>query len=144
MASRSRYPDSGLTVALAIYLGIYVGAAGCFAAGLHWLMQPSVLPNAGLAAYKPPPNTIVTYRGSPSAWTPPTLPEPTVAVAEPGPEVAVSPVAAPKKEAKKQQAAPRPRRPRPERPDPMREYAYQPSYSQPSYGQPSYGFRPWF
>jgi hypothetical protein len=60
MASRSRYPDSGLAVALAIYLGVYVGLAVCFAAGLNWLMRPSVFPNAGLAAYKPPPSTIVT------------------------------------------------------------------------------------
>jgi hypothetical protein len=145
MVTRVRYPyqDTGSTIALPIYLGAYVGFAACFAAGLYWLMQPSIFPNAGLAAYKPPPNTVVTFSGSPGAWAPPLLPEPTpaVPVVEPVPAVAESPVVAPKKEAKKQQAvaAPRARRPRPERRNPMQDYAYQPSY-----GQPSYGFRPWF
>jgi hypothetical protein len=140
VASRSRYPDSGLAVALAIYLGIYVGLAVCFAAGLYWLMQPSVFPNAGLAAYKPPPSTIVTNASSPRARTPPPLPAPTFTVAVVESEVVERPVVAPKTEAKKQHqagASPRARRPRPERPEPMRDYAYQPSY-----GRQSYGFRP--
>jgi hypothetical protein len=145
MVTRVRYPypDTGSAIALAIYLAAYVGLAGCFAAGLYWLMQPSVFPNAGLAAYKPPPNTVVTFSGSPGAWTPRPLLEqtPALAVVEPAPVVAESPVVTPKKEAKKQQAvaAPRARRPGPERRNPMQDYAYQPSY-----GQSSYGFRPWF
>jgi hypothetical protein len=41
-------------------LAYLVGIAGfCFAFGsfLHWLLQPVVLPNPGLAAYRPPPAT---------------------------------------------------------------------------------------
>jgi hypothetical protein len=42
---------------IAGYLLIYVALAGLgFYVG-HWLMQPSVIPNAGLAAYEPPPAT---------------------------------------------------------------------------------------
>jgi hypothetical protein len=135
MANRSRYPDAGATTALAIHLAVYVGVAGCFAAGLYWLMQPRVFANAGLAAYKPPPKTVVIYAGSPGAWRPPPAPEPLPEMAANSPPVvAESPAVEPKKEAK--QAAvtiQRARRSRPERSNPMQDYAYQP-----------YSFRPWF
>jgi hypothetical protein len=61
MARRSRYTDSGLGAALTIYLGVCVGLTTCFGAGLYWLMEPSVFPNPGLAAYKPPANFVVTF-----------------------------------------------------------------------------------
>jgi hypothetical protein len=146
MTSRPRYSNAGSAAALAIYLGVYVAFAACFAAGLYWLMQPSVFANVGLAAYKPPPKTVVHYAGSPGAWTPPPSPEvPIAMVMSPDPDAAPitalepkkeAAAAEPKKEGKKQQAATtsRARRPRPERRNPMQDYAY----------QPSYGFRPWF
>ena len=56
-----RHQDVGLTVALGINFGVYAGIVACFAAGLFWLMQPKVLQNHGLAAYKPPPGTVVIY-----------------------------------------------------------------------------------
>jgi len=124
MARRSRYTDSGLGAALTIYLGVCVGLTACFGAGLYWLMQPSVFPNPGLAAYKPPASFVVTFTGSASP-----SPEPAV-------EAATVTNVTPKKEAKKQHAvnSPRARRPRQERPNPMWDYAY----------QPSFGARPWF
>ena len=113
-----------------------MGLTGCFGAGLYWLMQPRVFANAGLAVYKPPPKTIVTYAGSPNAWKPPPAMElPSEVVASAAPVIAESPAVEPKKEAKKQPAvaAQRTRRPRPERSSPMQDYAYQP-----------YVFRPLF
>jgi hypothetical protein len=132
MGRRSSHPSSGLAGAAAITLGLYVGVGGCFAAGLYWLLQPRVIANPGLAAYKPPPKTMVTYAGSPGAWTPP---PPTVVAATTDGDVVEITAAAPKTEAAKRQAvaSPRARRPRPQRRDPMRDYAYQ-----------AFGFRPWF
>jgi hypothetical protein len=97
-------------------------------------MQPSVFPNPGLAAYKPPASFVVTFTGSAS---PSMLPEPPATVLpEPAVEAATVTNVTPKKEAKKQHAVtnPRARRPRQERPNPMWDYAYQPSFSS----------RPWF
>jgi hypothetical protein len=53
-------PD-GLDAALAICLGVYSFVAGCFALALYALLQPSTSPNPGLAAYDPPPRTVITY-----------------------------------------------------------------------------------
>jgi hypothetical protein len=136
MARSSRYQDSGLAVALGIHLGVYTGVAFCFGAVLYWLMQPTVFENYGIAAYKPPPKTVVVYADSP--WAPPPAPsEPpvTVAVAEPPPDVVQSTTVA-MKEVKKREARTAPRRERRvrERPNPMFDYA----------SSRSYGFRPWF
>lgn len=61
MALPSRqYPDDGLAAALCIHLGIYCIAAACFGLGFYAFMQPSRSPNPGLAAYKPPPATVIT------------------------------------------------------------------------------------
>jgi hypothetical protein len=136
MANRSRYPDGGSATALAIYLGVYLGLAGCFGAGFYWLMQPRVFANPGLAAYKPPPKTVVITAGLPGPRVPPPAPEPTpVAIATPAPVIAESSAIDQKKAAKKQSVVTiqRARRPRPDRSNPMRDYAYQP-----------YGFRPLF
>jgi hypothetical protein len=138
MTRRSRYADSGLGIGLTIYLGVCVGLAACFAAGLYWLMQPSVFPNPGLTAYKPPPNFVVTFTGSASPSMPPApLPDPPATVSpEPAVEAAIVTNVTPKKEAKKQRVvtSQRARRPRQERPNPVWDYAY----------QPSFGARPWF
>ena len=61
MAGSSRHQDDGLAAALAIHLGVYCAAGACFALGLYALMQPSRSANLGLAAYKPPPGTVITY-----------------------------------------------------------------------------------
>ena len=46
-----------MAVALAIHLGVYCAVAACFALALYYLMQPTRLPNPGMAAYKPSPST---------------------------------------------------------------------------------------
>jgi hypothetical protein len=48
-------------MALAIHLGTYCAVAVCFAFGVYEFMQPSLISNPGLAAYKPPPGTVLTY-----------------------------------------------------------------------------------
>jgi hypothetical protein len=138
--SRARAPNTGVATALAIHLAIYAAVGCCFAAGLWWLLQPRVIENTGLAAYKPPPGTMLTSGGSPSPAILPPLPDASSVATVPAPQVAEgSVVAAPKPEAKKETkrrevANPRPRRSVPEQRDPRAAFAY----------QPSYGFRPWF
>jgi hypothetical protein len=44
---------------LAMHLCLYCGAAACFASGSYYLMQSTRLVNPGLAAYKPPPRTVI-------------------------------------------------------------------------------------
>jgi hypothetical protein len=46
---------------LAMHLCLYCGAAACFASGSYYLMQPTRLVNPGLAAYKPPPRTVIAH-----------------------------------------------------------------------------------
>jgi uncharacterized iron-regulated membrane protein len=133
-ARSSPFQDCGFAIAISFHLSIYVGIALFF----YWLMQPTVNQNLGLAAYKPPPKTVVVYADSP--WVPPAQSElpSTVAVAEPTPEVVdESVVVAPKKEMKKREGRTAPRRGRPvvrERQNPMWDYAF----------APSFGRRPWF
>src|SRR6266511_3487422 len=64
-----RYEDCNLATAIGIVLAGYAG----FFFVLYWLMQPSITPNPGLAAYRPPPKTIVHYADSP--WVPPATSE---------------------------------------------------------------------
>ena len=51
----------GEIAALGIHLIVYCAVGACFAFGLYALLQPSRTLNSGLAAYKPPPGTVVTY-----------------------------------------------------------------------------------
>lgn len=134
----ARYQDRRLAVALGFNVGVYAGIVACFAAGLFWLMQPKVLQNRGLAAYKPLPGTVVNYADP--TWIPPALSEQpeTVGVAERAPEVVESPVVAtqtpavaPKKETKKRETRTMPQR---ERWSPFWDNA----------AAPSRGYRPWF
>ena len=115
------------------YLSGYLAFMAGIFMFLYWLLQPRVIANPCLAAYKAPPNTVVAYAGSPGALSPP--PPAVVGVSTDADVVEVA-AAAPKTETTKRQAvaSPRVRRPRPQRRDPMRDYAY----------QPSFGFRPWF
>jgi hypothetical protein len=127
MAAVSRQYRDGLPVALAIHLGIYCAVASMVALGVYELMQPTRIPNPGLAAFKPPPATVMTY-------VPGLVPNPEVTTAAASLQVAPetdgvadrAPVAEakpPKPEAR----AERPKRSRsvqrPERRDPMRDFA---------------------
>jgi hypothetical protein len=129
----TRFDDYGLAAAVGILLGIYAG----FFFGLYWFMQPSVAANPGLAAYQPPPKTVVRYADAP--WVPPPSSEslPIQALDEPAAEVASSNVTEePKRETKKHQARTTPRRVRSvrEQRSPFSGYA----------SSHSFGFRPWF
>jgi hypothetical protein len=124
----SRYQDSGITAAFALFLGVYAGAAF----GFYWLMQPTVVKDSGLAAYHPPPMTVVTN----SPWVPPAPSELDTAFARATHKTEDGSVIAPKIETKTQEARatpPREHRVR-ARPNPGWGYA----------GGRSYGFRPWF
>jgi hypothetical protein len=55
--SLEREPD-GVAAALAIHLCLYCAVAGLFALGLYYLMQPTRLPNPGMAALKPSASTL--------------------------------------------------------------------------------------
>jgi len=128
---RGSSEDYRLGAAVGILLAAYAG----FFLALYWLMQPSVAANPGLAAYRPPPKTVVHYADSP--WVPPALSEalaiPTAT--EPAPEIAKSSVTEePKKETKKQEPRTAPRRAHAAQPNPYSGHA----------SSRSFGFRPWF
>ena len=133
--STSRFEDYRLGAAAGMVLAAYAG----FFFVLYWLMQPSVTANPGLAAYRPPPKTIVRYADSP--WVPPPPSEALTmrAQAEPAaPEPAKSIVAEePKKETKKQAARTTPRQARPVREQPNPFWG---GYA----SSRSFGSRPWF
>src|SRR5258707_5412407 len=63
--STPRHEDYPLAAAVGLVVAAYLG----FFVGLFWLMQPTVTANPGLAAYQPPPKTIVRYADPP--WVPP-------------------------------------------------------------------------
>jgi len=58
--SSERDPE-GVTAALAEHFCMYCAGAGFIAFALYYSMQPTRMVNPGLAAYKPPPRTVVTY-----------------------------------------------------------------------------------
>jgi hypothetical protein len=127
-----RYEDCNLATAIGIVLAGYAG----FFFVLYWLMQPSITPNPGLAAYRPPPKTIVHYADS--RWVPPAPSEALpIRAADPEPEIAKSSVTEePKKETKKQERRTTARRTQPvrEQPNPFWGHA----------SSRSFGSRPWF
>ncbi len=126
------YEDYRLAGAVGILLAAYAG----FFLALYWFMQPSIAANPGLAAYRPPPKTVVHYADSP--WVPPAPSEALAipAATEPAAEVAKSSITEePKKETKKEaRTAPRRARPVREQPNPFWGYA----------SSRSFGFRPGF
>ena len=135
-SSTPPFEDYRLGAAAGIVLAAYAG----FFLVLYWLMQPSATANPGLAAYRPPPKTIVRYADSPWVPPPPSEALPIRAEAEPAPAIAKSSVAEePKKETKKQEARTTPRR---ARPAPVREQA-NPFWGYASSSR-SFGSRPWF
>jgi hypothetical protein len=130
-----RDPD-GVTVGLVEHLSMYCAGAACIAFALYHSMQPTQVANPGLAAYKPPPRTVITYAGPLNAERAPITP-----VVMVGPEheivgasapLAASPLQLPDvKKAKPQVKAQRPPRARPVRPQQPEHpvnYAYQPSF----------------
>ena len=133
--SSERDPD-GVTVGLVEHLSLYCAGAACIAFALYYSMQPTQVANPGLAAYKPPPRTVITYVAPRTLERAAISP---VVVVAPEPEtVGVSaPVAASAsqlsdaKKAKPQVKAQRPPRARPVRPQQPEQptnYAYQPSF----------------
>ncbi|MGH6769814.1 MAG: hypothetical protein ACRECO_12440 [Xanthobacteraceae bacterium] len=49
-----RFDSPRADIALLFYLALVIAFMGLFAAAIFWLTRPTVLPNAGYAAYKPP------------------------------------------------------------------------------------------
>jgi hypothetical protein len=149
----SRNKNSGLVAGVGFCLGVYV----VLAVGFHWVMQPTVFKNSGLAAYKPPPATVVVYSEAP--FVPPVPSEqlaparsepPSVAVEAPISAAGVKAAAAapdasekaaeivPKKPRRNHVARAAPRRERPVRQVRERRNPWDFAYS------PPYGNRPWF
>jgi len=133
--SSERDPD-GVAVALAEHLSMYCAGAACIAFALYYSMQPTLVANPGLAAYKPPPRTVITYAPPLTLERTPTVP---AVMAGPEPEtVGVSaPIAASalqlpeEKKAKPPTKAQSPSRARPVRrsqPENPTDYAYQRSF----------------
>ena len=57
----SRYRIDGSSSAPGIAFSAYLVVFGLLAAYFYFLMQPQNIPNPGLAAYKPPPATVIDY-----------------------------------------------------------------------------------
>jgi hypothetical protein len=133
--SSERDPD-GVTVALAEHLSMYCAGAACIALALYYSMQPTQVANPGLAAYKPPPRTVITYAAprmlereviTPAAMVTPE-PETVGASATAGASALQLPE---ENKAKSQMKAQSPSRARPVRqpqPGNPTNYAYQPSF----------------
>jgi hypothetical protein len=59
---RTGYPHIKKTgTAIAIYLAVCMLVYGFFGFGFYKMFQPLQFPNPGLAAYEPPPATVITY-----------------------------------------------------------------------------------
>jgi hypothetical protein len=61
MKNHCRLEADGLGVALAIHFSLYSFVFGLLALWLYSLTQPKLVPNPGVAAYKPPPGTVISY-----------------------------------------------------------------------------------
>jgi hypothetical protein len=133
--SSERDPD-GVTVGLAEHLSMYCAGAACIAFALYYSMQPIQVANPGLAAYKPPPRTVITYavpltlERTPAVPAVMTGPEPETVGAS-APIAASAPQLPDVKKTKPQVKAQRPPRARPvppQQPEQPANYAYQPSF----------------
>jgi hypothetical protein len=132
------YQERRLTVALGFNVGVYAGIVACFAVGLFWLMQPKIVENQGMSAYRPPPGTVVNYADPTRVRPVPSEPPETVGMAEPPPGAAErplvvtdSPAVPTKKEVKKRETRTTVARER-----------WSPFWD--NTAAPSRGFRPWF
>ena len=144
----TRYRTDENSAAVFIPFVVYSAAFGLLALWFYSLFQPQYIPNPGLAAYKPPPATVISemparllaqhWEAPPPAEIESPVEEPTLTVVESKPERTIE-VKEPKR--------PKAKRPR-ERHNPYRDYAaaypwyggYRPSsnYAFQGYG----GFRP--
>src|SRR6476660_1090655 len=61
MARRSAYASPGWAGAIGITVGLYLTVGICLGGAFYLLMQPKVIENAGVAAYRPPPGTALGY-----------------------------------------------------------------------------------
>jgi hypothetical protein len=120
----TRYRIDGTTAAVGIPLALYIIGLSLFALWLYSLLQPKYTPNPGLAAYKPPPGTVIIEmpaRLLAHHWQAPPLAEiesrpeePKTTVVESEPERTIE-----VKEPKRPKAPSRSR----ERDNPLRDYA---------------------
>jgi hypothetical protein len=133
--SSERDPD-GVGVALAEHVCMYCAGAGLIAFVLYYSMQPTRLINPGLAAYNPPPRTVITYAGplrtEREAITPAAVVAPEPETVSASATVGASALQLPEEnKAKSQVKAQSPSRARPVRrpqPENPTNYAYQPSF----------------
>src|SRR5262245_40588352 len=130
--SSERDPD-GVTAGLAGHFCMYCAGAGLIAFALYYSMQPTRVANPGLAAYKPPPRTVITYT-VPLTFERETITPAAVAASEPETVGASAPQPPDVKKAKprakdqvKPQLPARPRPVRPQQPEHPTNYAYRPS-----------------
>ena len=134
IARCSRRHIDGATVALAIYAVICCTVTLCLALGLYELMQPRRIANPGLAAYKPPPGTIINLVGlAPPAPRPEIITASIEPPVDPPAQALEISVLQPQVEPKSTNAKPeRPKRQRAahvkRRRDAMMGYAFQPSF----------------
>jgi hypothetical protein len=133
--SSERNPD-GVTVALAEHVCMYCAGAGIIAFALYYSMQPTRVANPGLAPYKPPPRTVITYTVpltlereaiTPAAMVAP-APETVGASATGGASALQLPEEKKAKPQMKAQSPSRARPVRPPQPENPTNYAYQPSF----------------
>jgi len=124
-------PD-GVAVALAKHLCMYCAGAGLIAFALYYAMQPTRVANPGLAAYKPPPRTVMTYTVpltfEREATTPAAAASEPETVGASAPQLPEVKKAKPQvKEQVKAHSPPRARPVRQQQPDHPADFAYQPS-----------------
>jgi hypothetical protein len=145
MAGKLPSRSDGLDAALAIHLALYCAVAGCFALVLYFLLQPSRSANPGMAAYKPPPATVLPASIASLADGSAQAPAKVVSVPQQiaaAPQVEATDVPAPKqsdaKQTERQVKPVKPKRPRTasrkQRRNPLMDYA----------AQPFGAYRPWF
>ena len=139
MPRSGRRHIDGAALALAIHVSICCTVLACLAFAFYAMMQPTRINNLGLAAYEPPPGTVINF-ASPArlAQAPDRMPASIEPAAEPidasAPQqkvVAKKPIREAKTERPKRQRAAR----RKERRNPMMDYAFQPFFG---------GYRPWY
>jgi outer membrane biosynthesis protein TonB len=132
------YPSEqkrGAGAAVVIHLAVYGTVAACFGYALHALFSPTQLANPGVSAYKPPPNTVITYLPArPRDAVPPVMPvaepepepPPAAAMAKATEEAAPKPARAEKRKRTVRAEKPRRTRAAKTRRSPRYDYAYQP------------------
>ena len=135
-----QYEGYGLATALGVLVLGLVAVAG----GFYWLMQPTVVANYGMTAYKAPPKAVVHYADSPWVPPPPSEALAAAAVVQPAPEVVEKPAAAPQKETKKREARAATETTTTRPTTPRRERSYAERDPRNAFASSPYGFRPWF